>query len=188
MNNINNSEENKKIMIAVGIAVAVIVVIFFAWYFGKNSVSQNGGAGTTPGATGTSAVSDTRQSVSANMTVPGTTSTVPVNVAKPAIVTQAAPGTVSNFRSFTIQVSGNKFSPDTVIANAGDTVHINITAVDKDYDFYQPDYGLSLSLPKGVAKVVEFQVTTPDKYTFYCKSCGGPASGPVGYVTVVPKN
>lgn len=94
---------------------------------------------------------------------------------------------MSNFRSFSLSVSSNEFSPSNVIAYIGDTVRLNITAKDKDYDFYQPDYGLSKQLPKGVAALVEFQVTAAGKYTFYCKSCGGPAKGPVGYVVVVPK-
>lgn len=186
MNNING-EQKQKMLVAIGVVAAVIVVIFLAWYLGKKSASPISGTPGQGGTAGAPAQSATRQPVSANVTVPGATSTVSTDVAKPSVVVQAAPGATANFRSFTIKVSGNAFSPSNVIAYVGDTVHISITAVDKDYDFYQPDYGLSLQLPKGVAKVVEFQVTTPDKYTFYCKSCGGPSSGPVGYVTVVPK-
>ncbi|HUX36169.1 MAG TPA: cupredoxin domain-containing protein [Candidatus Paceibacterota bacterium] len=190
MNHFDNGVQKQKMMVIGGIVVAVLVVVFFAWYLGKSSVNQTGGgaAGTTAGTTaGAPAQSDTRQPVSANTTVPGATSTVSSNVAKPSVVVQAAPGATTNFRSFTIKVSGNAFDPSNIIAYVGDTVHINITAVDKDYDFYQPDYGLSMQLPKGVEKTIEFQVTAPDKYTFYCKSCGGPSKGPVGYVTVVPK-
>lgn len=191
--NHNNMDADKKnIITAVSIAAVVVLVIGVSWYLGKKSAGpQMPGAGGVAGpggaAAGVPAVSATKQPVSGNVAVPGTTSTVPADVAKPTVVTQAAPGATTNFRSFTIKVSGNAFSPNNVIANVGDTVHINITATDRDYDFYQPDYGLLTPLPKGITKVVEFQVTTPDKYTFYCKSCGGPSSGPVGYVTVVSK-
>ncbi len=185
------SENNKKILI--GGLVVLVIVVLVAWYFGKGSgVSYKAGGGAAgvgaPGTGGTAGgpvQSATRQSVSSNVTVPDATSTVSSNVAAPKIVTQAAPGSTSKFRSFSLSVTGGKFIPDTVIVNAGDTVHLNITATDKDYDFYQPDYGLSTALPKGVAKVVEFQATSQDKYTFYCQSCGGPSKGPVGYVTVV---
>lgn len=179
---------NKKII--VWVIVAVVVVIILAWYFGKggagsqtyNGTSQNapGGAAQTP--------STTRHPVSSNIVVPSPTSSAPSGVAKPAIVTQAAPGSSSKFRSFSLTISNDKFTPnDTVMANVGDIIRLNITATDKNYDFYQPDYGLSKPLPKGIATVVEFQVSAADKYTFYCKSCGGPSKGPVGYVVVVPK-
>lgn len=187
------NENNKKILI--GGLVVVVVVVLLALYFGKNSGVKNqagggaaaGGAATAGGKAGEPVKSATRQEVSSGVVVPDATasSTVPANVAKPKIVTEAAPGSTSKFRSFSLSVTGGKFVPETVIVNAGDTVHLDITASDKDYDFYQPDYGLSTVLPKGVKKVVEFQATSQDKYTFYCQSCGGPSKGPVGYVTVV---
>lgn len=188
-------DANKKnIIISVAVVVAVVAVLLIAGYFSKggyrpavNTGGVVGGGATGAGKTTATGGSATRQTVSSNVTVPNTTSTVSGDVAKPSVVAQAAPGSSANFRSFSIKVSGNAFSPSTVIVNVGDTVHLNIAAGDKDYDFYQPDYGLSLQLPKGVTKVVEFQATSPDKYTFYCKSCGGPSSGPVGYVVVVTK-
>ena len=184
------NENNKKIVIGVGIAV-VVVILAFVVFSGKggnvNTGNKSGGTAAVGGKAGEPVKSATREAVSSNVTVPdaSASSTVPANVAKPAIVTQAAPGSTSKFRSFSLSVTGGKFVPETVIVNAGDTVHINITATDKDYDFYQPDYGLSTSLPKGIQKVVEFQATAQDKYTFYCQACGGPSKGPVGYVTVV---
>ncbi|MDO8664134.1 MAG: cupredoxin domain-containing protein [Candidatus Liptonbacteria bacterium] len=182
------NENNKKIVIGVGIAVVVVILAYFAFSQKGSNVStgnKSGGAGAVGGTAGEPVKSATRQEVSSGIVVPDTTSTVSANVAKPSIVAQAAPGSSSKFRSFSLSVTGGKFVPDTVIVNAGDTVHLNITAADKDYDFYQPDYGLSTPLPKGTQKVVEFQATSLDKYTFYCKACGGPSKGPVGYVTVV---
>ncbi|MDP3948548.1 MAG: cupredoxin domain-containing protein [bacterium] len=186
------NENNKKILI--GGLVVLVVVVLSALYFGKNNGVKNqtgggaaGGTAALGGKAGEPVKSATRQEVGSGVVVPdaSASSTVPANVAKPAIVTQAAPGSTSKFRSFSLSVTGGKFVPETVIVNAGDTVHLDITASDKDYDFYQPDYGLSTALPKGVKKVVEFQATSQDKYTFYCQSCGGPSKGPVGYVTVV---
>ena len=88
---------------------------------------------------------------------------------------------------FSVSVSGNKFSPDTIIVKVGDRARINFTAVDKDYDFTQPDYGFSVPLPKSQKKIVEFQASAEGKFTFYCKSCGGLSKGPVGYLVVVSK-
>ncbi len=186
------NENNKKILI--GGLVVLAVVILLAFYFGKDKGASYkagggvaGGTAALGGKAGEPVKSTTRQEVGSGVVVPdaSASSTVPANVAKPSIVTEAAPGSTSKFRSFSISVTGGKFVPETVIVNAGDTVHLNITAADKDYDFYQPDYGLSTPLPKGAQKVVEFQATSQDKYTFYCQSCGGPSKGPVGYVTVV---
>lgn len=183
-------EKNKQIITWVAIALAVVLVIWLAWYFGKGGgigVLTGGTKGGGGGGAAGPAPSTTRAPVSSNVAVPGTTSTVSGDVAKPSVVAEAAPGSTAKIRIFAISVSGGRFTPDTVIVNVNDRVHLNITAVDKDYDFYQPDYGLFTVLPKGVSKAVEFQASAADKYTFYCKSCGGPKSGPVGYVVVVPQ-
>lgn len=177
---------DKKTIIGVA-AVLIILVIPISWYFGKNSAEFSGGNSATQigGQNGTLAQSATRGVVPSNIVVPDITSNVPANVAKPKIITEAAKDVSAKFRAFSLSVSGNKFTPDTVIVNAGDTVRLDITAVDKGYDFSQPDYGLSSPLPKGVSKAIEFQANAADKYTFYCKNCGGPTSGPVGYIIVI---
>ena len=181
--------ENKNMIIAGAAVAAIVLAVFIGWYFGaKTGAPASQQAGIAPQGGGvTNGKSQTIQAVDPNTVVPDASSTLPANVAAPQLITQASPNSQSNFRSFTITVSGNEFTPNTVIVNVGDTVHINIKAIDKDYDFTQPDTGLSQPLPKGVDKVVEFQATADGKYTFYCKSCGGPAKGPVGYVTAVPR-
>jgi plastocyanin domain-containing protein len=88
---------------------------------------------------------------------------------------------------FSIAVQNGAFTPNTIVLNQGDTVRMLLTARDRDYDFVQPDTGLSSNLPKGVEKIVEFSGMTAGKYTFYCASCGGPDKGPLGHIVVVPK-
>lgn len=112
---------------------------------------------------------------------------LPSNVAKPQAVAPAGPGGDAKLRSFAISAKGNQFSPNTVIVKVGDTVHLAVAAMDKDYDFTQPDYGFRIPLPKGKAIPIEFQATAAGKFTFYCKSCGGPSKGPVGYLIVAAK-
>jgi len=182
MNFMDQMNDGKKVLTWFLIGAGILAVIIFVWYLGRNSVGPYGqqtwlGGGAPP--------STTRHAVPSNIAVPDIGSSVPSNVAKPQIVAVALTGSSASFRSFSITVSGNKFTPDTVIVKAGDRVSLSIKAVDKDYDFTQPDYGLSSPLPKGKTTKVEFQATAADKYTFYCKICGGPSSGPVGYVTVV---
>ena len=185
--------DNKKreiLLIVIGAVVIFGAVLLLVWR-GPGSpggtLSPGGGipaAGTAPAQNGPV----TRGAAPSNVMVPDSaSSSVPSNVAKPQLVAPTRPNSDARFRSFSIGVSSSGFVPDTVIVKVGDTVHLVITAVDKDYDFAQPDYGFNVALLKGQAKVVEFQATAEGKFTFYCKSCGGPAKGPVGYIIAAPK-
>ena len=111
---------------------------------------------------------------------------MPANVAAPSIVA-AANASGSAFRSFEIKVEGGHFTPDTVIVRQGDTVHIDVTGVDRAYDFTQPDYGFKTLLLKGQSKQIEFNASASGKFKFYCAACGGPDKGPVGYIIISPK-
>lgn len=179
----------KRLVIGAIIGAAVLVAV--AFYLGSRLPGQSiwppGGLSGLYGG-GTEPQSVTRAEVPSDITVPGAGATnVPDGMAVPKTEVQAAPGVDSKLRAFDISVNRDEFSPSTVAVNVGDTVHINLTAVDKDYDFTQPDYGFNMPLPKGVKKVLEFQVSNEGKFTFYCKSCGGPDKGPVGYIIVVNK-
>jgi heme/copper-type cytochrome/quinol oxidase subunit 2 len=92
-----------------------------------------------------------------------------------------------SYRSFNITVQNGAYSPDTVIVNQNDTVNLELTAVDAAYGFDQPDYGFNSAIPKGATKNIQFQALQSGNFLFYCASCGGPASGPVGHIIVVAK-
>jgi len=179
-------EKEKKELIIISIIAVIALVALSVWYFRKNAPINF-----QDGSTGQNSApfrgSETRQPVGENVSIPDENSSVSTDVAKPQIVAQASPGSLSSLRIFSLNVSANGFEPNTIIVKAGDTVHLNIKAVGKNYDFFQPDYGLSKLLPNGETTVVEFQATAADKYTFYCKACGGPKKGPVGYIVVVTK-
>ena len=171
------------IRIVVGAAVFIIIILF-AWEFffhasGVKPVQAPGASSSSKSATWADAP--------AKIVVPEKGSPVAANVAPPETVGAAAPGSSSDYRSFTVKINLNAFVPDTVIVNQGDVAHVNITAVDHDYDFFQPDYGLSAVIPKGQTKTIQFGATASGKFTFYCKSCGGPEQGPVGYLVIAPK-
>lgn len=112
---------------------------------------------------------------------------VAANVAVPSMVTPSLPNTDTNFRQFAMRAEGNVFSPAEVIARVGDIVHIDLTAVDHEYDFTQPDFGIRVSVMKGQTKPVEFNASASGQFTFYCASCGGPAKGPIGYIVIANK-
>ncbi len=131
--------------------------------------------------------SETHTSVGSDVKVPDASSAVSAGVAAPKTVAAAAEGSDLKSRTFEITINNNSFSPSTVIIGQGDIASITFKSVDKDYDFVQPDYGLSMKLPKGTPRMINFQGVATGKYTFYCATCGGPSKGPVGYIVVVPR-
>ena len=184
---------NKKEIIIIAVAVVVVAAGVGIYYWsGSRGGATGSNTGTPTGSVGTTttgmASGTPVQAVPSNVVVPvQNASSVPAGVAAPTIVASGSPSGVTSFRSFNISISGGAFSPSTVIVNQGDTVHINLTAVDGNYDFTQANYGLSLAVAKGQTKVVQFDADTAGKFTFFCASCGGPAKGPTGYVEVVTK-
>lgn len=176
---------NRKSIVVVG---AIVVVVIAA---GGVAVYRLRAPRETGGAAGTSAqpVSPTRGAVPEGVTVPDKGATnVPANVAVPTVVGQTNTQSGAGFRGFDIMVKGDAFVPDTVIVKAWDTADMWLTAADKDYDFTEPDYGVNVALPRGQRTHIQFGVGgSAGKFTFYCKRCGGPESGPLGYLVVVAK-
>jgi len=106
-------------------------------------------------------------------------------IAIPTVVVPAAPGVSAKFRNFSIKAEGGAFVPTKVIANVGDTVHIDFTAVDSPYDIVFPSYNMMQSAQKGETKILEFQALQEGSFTYYCSSCGGPEKGPKGNIIIV---
>lgn len=165
------------------IFIAVVLILFLAYLMYQSATPRN-----VASAPEVISFSATHSSVPSDMAVPDkTTASVPQGLALPSAVSQAGPSSVASARTFDLKIENNRFTPETMAVYLGDTVHINISAIDRDYDFVQPDYGLKMLIPKGTKKVVEFQAVTSGSFTSYCEKCGGPSKGPVGYVVVVPK-
>ena len=106
-------------------------------------------------------------------------------IAVPTVVVPAAPGATAQLRSFNISAEGGKFIPSQIIANVGDTVHINFTAVDKGYDIVFPSYNMMQVAQKGETKILEFQALEDGSFLYYCDSCGGPNSATAGKIIIV---
>lgn len=168
----------KRTLHIIGAAVAGVAIIAIA-ASQKNS---------TPSAPATPRSTPTRQAVAPDIPVPEIGSpNVPPNVAVPKTVADAAPKAEAKFRVFDLKFANGAVEPETVIVREGDTIRLNLLAVDRAYDFTQPDYGFNLELPKGTPKVLEFAGVQTGKFLFYCKQCGGPDKGPLGYILVAPK-
>lgn len=175
-------------MSLVGVFALVAAVFFFAgralFRPGSESAQERATSGAAP-----AAKSPTRAPVPAGVVVPGPdTANVTANVAKPTKIEASSPGSPIALVSFgEIKVDRGAFTPQTIAVHQNDALHLTITAVDRDYDFTQPDNGLFMPLPKGQPKRIEFQASQAGKFIFYCRSCGGPDKGPVGYLIVVPR-
>lgn len=107
-------------------------------------------------------------------------------IAVPTVVTESAPGAESKYRNFNIRAEADKFSPNQIIVREGDTVQINFTAVDKNYDIIFPSYNMQQTAKQGETKMLAFQAVRSGNFTYYCNICGGPDSGVTGNIIVAP--
>jgi len=105
-------------------------------------------------------------------------------IAVPTVVTEAAPGVEAKFRSFDIKAEGGKFEPSRIIGRVGDTIHVNFTAVDKEYDIYFPSYDMKQTAKAGQTKALEFNAVTSGNFTYYCQLCGGSESTAKGNIII----
>ncbi len=166
--------------LVIGLAVVVLVVLVYAGYLLTGRAPGGSPSGTqsssTPGV----------QSAE-NIAVPEASSTnVPAGVAIPQTVLPSALGAVSDLRIFSVDIKNGSFTPNTLVVRQGDSIQVRFSAEDKNYDVFQPQYGFSLKVSKGTTKVLGFDAVQAGKFQYYCKSCGGPSAGPVGYINVVP--
>jgi len=180
-------DKKKVIMIAVVVVVVVVVAVALILLVKQSPSVPGPAAGPAGGKPAAPAGPVTRETAPENVTVPNQgDKNAPQNVAVPSSVSPGSASGSTSIRKFSIKIENNEFTPNTVIVKLGDTVDLSFTAVDRDYDFTQPDYGFKASVLKGSSQRIQFGATAAGKFTFYCSSCGGPSKGPVGYVIIAP--
>lgn len=196
--------KTKKIVLIAALAIIVVVIIVLlipkankpTTTTGNQTGNEQTGQVTEPTTTtnnGTSTVvkDKYREEVPTNIVVPDANTKLSDAdkkvIAVPTVVTAAAPGVEAQFRSFDIKGEGGVFTPNRVIARVGDTVHVNFTAVDKDYDIVFPSYNMSQTAKKGQTKVLEFQAVSEGSFLYYCQACGGENGTATGHVVVANK-
>jgi|GEM_PF-496587 hypothetical protein len=195
-------DSRKKIIIIGAVALILIVVIVLLVTTNKPKTNTTTNPTNTQTQTGTDITSDQiptdkgtttvvdkyRTEVPANIVVPDQNTQLSEAEKKvtaiPTVVTAAAPGVEAQFRSFDIKAEGGVFTPSKIIARVGDTVHVNFTAVDKDYDIVFPSYNMKQSAKKGQTKILEFQAVTEGSFLYYCNACGGETSNTKGNIIV----
>jgi len=191
----------KAVIIGVAVLVLIIIIILLvAANKSKNTTKTTVGNKTQTSTEATSkpvvtsedkpttTVDKFRSEVPVNIIVPDQntklTDTEKKVTAIPTVVAAAAPGVEAKFRSFDVKADGGVFTPSKIIANTGDTVHINFTAVDKDYDITFPSYSMKQTAKKGQTKVLEFQAVEVGSFLYYCDACGGETSSAKGSIIV----
>jgi len=189
----------KKTWMVIGIVVIIALIIVIVALNGKKAKTiqtiepavpaseEQAVQPTTPSTLGTNIQDQFRVEVPKDIKVPEVNEKLSEEQAKviavPTVVTAAAPGVTEQYRSFNIQANGGVFTPSSVIGNVNDTMHINFTAVDKDYDIVFPSYNMSQTAKKGQTKVLEFQAVQEGSFTFYCETCGGVNSATKGSIS-----
>lgn len=188
----------QNILLIAGLAVAVILIILVIIDLNKKIViiaptPSLSVKNTQPSLDDKSVIPATttafRTDVPANVSVPETTTKQQdlkdKQIVIPSLVVAAAPGVDNKYRLFKIAAEKDVYNPSKVIANMGDTVHIDFTAVDKDYDFVFPSYNMVQRAKKGQTKVIEFQALQTGDFIYYCNSCGGVNTKTKGHVIIV---
>jgi heme/copper-type cytochrome/quinol oxidase subunit 2 len=125
--------------------------------------------------------------VKATTTIPesGYSSEVPENIEITTPKIEAPLGGNNNNATiglFEMSVSKDGFSPSQLAVKNGNVVQINLTAVDGNYDWELPWFGLYYSISKGETKNISFQATSPGTLDFYCRDfcpAGGKIAGKI---------
>lgn len=183
-------DEKKKIIVEVVVAVVILAAVgAIVIYALRGSTGGAGSGGTQTSGVGSGAAgaptSPTIMPVPANTVVPNAGATgTPTNVAVPVVQSVGSPSGNVSYRSFNITIDGGAYSPNVVAVKQGDTVNLELTAVDANYGFTQPQYGFNATILQGKKQTIQFQALQTGDFIFYCASCGGPSKGPVGHLIV----
>ncbi len=168
-------------IVALLVIIAVIVVLGFFFRSRKQEVSPSSSPQFGGGEASTTEILTNLQK---NKYVPD----IPINAkpTKPKESSPAAPNSKVNLGLFEIQGTKDGFNPSSIIVTSGDLVQMKFTAVDGDYDFSMPYFGLYQFAKKGETKNISFQTTGEGTLLFECKDhC--PSKGKIeGQFVVMP--
>ncbi len=175
--------KNKKVVLFAALGLALVIFLLWFLFSGLKTTP-----GTVPSAndSGGKTGSVTAAPVPAGTVVPGTNSTS-TDVAKPTAINKIGAGGAVNQRNYAVEVKNDLVTPQKIAVYVGDVVNIAFTSADKTYDFVQPDNGAEWTVSLGKPITLRFSSPNAGQFTYYCKSCGGPGKGPVGYFVVVPR-
>lgn len=180
--------QKTRVWIWIGMIVVIVALASAAFFVTRSMLSKPTASNDKNPDDSPAVQSPTREDVPAGTVVPDVASAnLPSGVAKPEEVKLSGGSSSPYLRNFHVVVKGDAISPANIISYAGDILTITFESVDKAYDFVQPDFGLRWQVPAGGSKTFQFQTANTGKFIFYCPSCGGPKSGPVGYITAASR-
>ncbi len=172
-----------KILIGIAIVVALVIIVGILVQFGvfSGGISFKGKDNAPQiGATPQGYVNPenskalptvqggTREEISTNIPTPEINSTgVKSGVAIPVNVIQM--GSVSQ-RQFVIKGVGDKYIPSIIVINQNDSIDLTLEAVDKTYNIFFPDFGVTGTAVVGKNARMFFQPSNYGEYKFYCKN------------------
>lgn len=177
---------NRKLVVGLLILVILAAVGVTIWYLTRTpaSTTPTQNASTTPQAENASAEIN---QAPLDIAPPSPGEQAPEGVAVPKNEVKAAPQTSELLRFYDVKIENGKFTPSIIVVKQGDVAQVNMTAVDGDYDFTLPAFGVTVPLKKGVTRKLDLSTPESGAFQFYCSLCGGPEKGPVGTLSVVPK-
>lgn len=165
---------NKNTVIFLSIVLIVVLGIIFWLGGGQNGISDRL-TGEKEGFLHEDALPQieggNRETIKNNVATPEKGGVAPVGVAVPEEVFEysGSDGETSSLRLFRLRAENGRYSPDTVVVNEGDPVTIVLTAVDRDYDIFFPDFGVFKTAPQGEEIQIQFQAYPFGQYSFYCQ-------------------
>lgn len=183
MDNIQTTDKKTTI---IGVVIGIAILAVLVWLVGGFS-PKTPGIGDGEGGQSTDVFrpdnikalptveGGTRETIEQKIETPGVGAEVKnPDIAVPISAVQTGP---SSLRNFNLSVQDNKYIPSTIVVNEGDVIDISLTAVDADYDFFLPDFGIYKKVNKGETGKLQFQAYPFGKYVFYCKNCAKEVKG-----------
>lgn len=173
----------KQIIILVALGVFVVLVLVFGFLTNHKNV--------LPGILN---LGNNTQNI-LNLNATGTAGIYSPQVPQNAVLTKpkseapasANPNLTTKIKFFDMKATSAGFSPNSITVNKGDSLRVNFTAQDGDYDLSIPYLGASFSvIKKGTARELPIDTSTPGTFVFECSSyC--PSGGKIqGTLIVLP--
>ncbi len=100
-----------------------------------------------------------------------------------------SPLPASLYQNFHILAQNNAFSPNQISANLGQIITLTVSAQDRPYDIFFPDFNVYKEILPGQSGIIQFQPNQFGKYLFTCRNyCASPSSPSGTLIINLPAN
>jgi heme/copper-type cytochrome/quinol oxidase subunit 2 len=177
---------DKKQMIAMTVAIVFLVAIIFFFILNKGGLPvQNAPrvASTAPNNTSTASIIPGIDKFSP--VIPQGATLTPPKAEAPA---SANPSLDTKIRTFNLKATRDGFVPKSITVNSGDTVVVDFTAADGDYDLDIPYLGAYFKMVKqGTMTHLPFDTNLAGTFNFLCRDFCPAGKVIQGQLIVLPK-